>query len=299
MTATTASPVATPATAQTAAPTAEPPPPTLVRQPIVAELAAGIPAYDRNQWRHWGDDDGDCQNTRHEVLIERSRAPVTFKTESQCQVVAGYWIGLYTNMAVASASDLDVDHMVPLKNSHDSGGWAWDAAKKEAYANDLSDPDHLIAVTASANRSKGSKGPEEWKPPDADYWCEYATDWIRIKNAWALTVTLAEQREPCPAYAQHHVDHGVGHQEFALSPQRLGQQVTGQQEAVVGTLFRVPNVLPLRNHRLVDHRLLPLFQREEVLAVPVHACHPCDVPGAESLLVVVLLIWSRVPRGGV
>ena len=215
MTATTASPVATPATAQTAAPTAEPPPPTLVRQPIVAELAAGIPAYDRNQWRHWGDDDGDCQNTRHEVLIERSRAPVTFKTESQCQVVAGYWIGLYTNMAVASASDLDVDHMVPLKNSHDSGGWAWDAAKKEAYANDLSDPDHLIAVTASANRSKGSKGPEEWKPPDADYWCEYATDWIRIKNAWALTVTLAEQREPCPAYAQHHVDHGVGHQEFA------------------------------------------------------------------------------------
>ena len=195
----TATPAA-PASIPTSAPTEQAPPapaagallPEIVQQPTIADTPSGIPAYDRDDWSHWSDDDRDCQNTRHEVLVEESLQPVTFKTASQCQVATGYWIGVYTNTVVTDASDLDVDHMVPLKNAHVSGAWAWSAAERKAYANDLSDPDHLIAVTASANRSKAAKGPDEWMPPDASYWCEYAIDWIRIKNTWSLTVTPAE-----------------------------------------------------------------------------------------------------------
>jgi hypothetical protein len=67
-----------------------------------------------------------------------------------------------------------------------------DAATKHAYANDLADADHLIAVTDNVNQSKGDRGPEEWKPPYTGDWCRYATDWATIKKTWSLTVTQPE-----------------------------------------------------------------------------------------------------------
>jgi len=52
--------------------------------------------------------------------------------------------------------------------------------------------DHLIAVTASANRKKGARGPEEYKPANQDYWCDYAINWVQIKVDWELSATKAE-----------------------------------------------------------------------------------------------------------
>ena len=138
------------------------------------------------------DEDGDCQDARQEALVAESETPVTYTNDDRCRVASGSWEGPYTGEVFTDPGSLDIDHMVPLANAHRSGGWTWSEDKKREYANDLSYEGHLIAVKASANRAKGSKGPEDWKPPKRGYSCRYAIDWISIKNAWDLTATEPE-----------------------------------------------------------------------------------------------------------
>ena len=156
---------------------------------MVAPIPADIPAYHRSDWRHWIDEDGDCQDARQEVLVEESLVPVIFETDRECRVATGRWWAPHLGHHLENPSHIDVDHHVPLKNAHLSGGWRWDAATKEAYANFLEDPDHLVAISSRHNRSKGARGPEEWAPPDNGLWCDYATDWAEIKEQWDLTMT--------------------------------------------------------------------------------------------------------------
>ena len=189
-------PTPVPTVAATSVPTATVPATMLPTGPqlsiAVAPVSSNIPDYDRDEWRHWIDEDGDCQNARHEALIAESETPVKYTNEDRCRVATGSWEGPFTGEFFTDPGALDVDHMVPLANAHRSGGWAWSEDRKREYANDLSYDGHLIAVQASANRAKGSKGPEDWKPPNRGYWCRYAVDWITIKSAWDLTATESE-----------------------------------------------------------------------------------------------------------
>ena len=176
----------------TAPPTATLTSATTVLRVTVSAVPATLPDYDRHDWKHWTDADGDCQDARNEVLVAESRGTISFRTDRRCRVAAGQWLAPYTGTVVTDPSKLDVDHMVPLGNAHHSGAWEWSAERREQYANYLDDPQHLIAVTASANRSKGARGPEDWRPDDGSYWCQYAIDWVTIKDDWALTATAAE-----------------------------------------------------------------------------------------------------------
>ncbi|MCS5689596.1 MAG: HNH endonuclease family protein, partial [Acidimicrobiales bacterium] len=107
--------------------------------------------------------DGDGCDTRREVLIEESIEPVT--ETIGCSLQGGRWYSAFDGVETDDPSTFDVDHMVPLKEAWDSGAWAWDAARRQAFANDTTLADALIAVSASSNRSKGSKDPAEWMPP--------------------------------------------------------------------------------------------------------------------------------------
>ena len=191
-------PAVTPTVASTATstPTRTPPTPAPTTTTTLVITVAAVPAdildYDRSDWRHWTDEDGDCQDARQEVLIAESLEAVTYETDRECRVETGQWWAPHLGHHLGNPSHLDVDHHVPLRNAHVSGGWAWTPAEKEEYANYLGDPAHLVAISSRHNRSKGARGPEEWAPPDNALWCEYATDWASIKARWGLTMTQVE-----------------------------------------------------------------------------------------------------------
>lgn len=164
-------------------------------------LLLAVPTYHRAEYRHWLDADRDCQDARQEVLIAESRQPVRL-TSDGCRVVWGDWLDRYTGEQTNDPRALDCDHVAALGWVHQAGGWRWSREQKAAYANDLH-PEHLIAVTLEANRQKGAKGPDKWRPRKAN-WCEYANAWLVIARRWGLTMTraewdaLMEMRATCP-----------------------------------------------------------------------------------------------------
>jgi hypothetical protein len=87
----------------------------------IDEGRAFVTLYDRGDWPHWLDDDKDCQNTRHEILIQTSTKPVEFKTDNECNVLAGEWYDPYSGDTFTISKDLDLDHIVPLKFAHGHG----------------------------------------------------------------------------------------------------------------------------------------------------------------------------------
>lgn len=151
---------------------------------ILFVLLALPQAYDRANWVHWS---RSCLDIREIVLVQESRRPVTFSADG-CTVTSGEWLCPYTGELITSPGALDVDHMIALQAADRAGGSKWTRARKQQYANYLGDPDHLVAVSASANRAKGAKGPSEWMPPRKASACWYAEAWQRIAKQWGLTL---------------------------------------------------------------------------------------------------------------
>lgn len=167
--------------------------PEFVRTPRDSPVPAGsaAPQYDRRSWVHWIDEDGDCQNSRAELLIKTSLQPVEFTSDSRCTVQSGYWIDAYSGLTIVLARDIDIDHIVPLGWANARGGYAWDRELKKRFAND---EQNLIPTSKSLNRSKGAKGPTEWMPPLPDFRCDYLHLFDAVVRGYELAY-IAEEKE--------------------------------------------------------------------------------------------------------
>jgi len=154
-----------------------------------ANAATGhlTPAYNRSDWPHWI---SDCQNTRAEILLRDNVGTIKFKRNKPCNVSWGRWICPYSGKEFTKASDMDIDHLVPLANANEMGGAQWTRERKREFAND---PLNLIAVEKKVNRKKGDRGPEKWRPPDHAFWPEYAKRWRAVKKKYGLTISAKEE----------------------------------------------------------------------------------------------------------
>jgi hypothetical protein len=144
--------------------------------------------YSRDRFPHWSSQGGGC-DTR-DVVLQRDGVGVAIG--EGCDISGGEWVSAYDGETFADPSDLDIDHMVPLANAWRTGAASWTDARREAFANDLDRP-QLLAVSASSNRSKGDQDPSQWRPPQREFWCEYARSWVAVKAYWDLSVTADEK----------------------------------------------------------------------------------------------------------
>lgn len=146
-------------------------------------------SYSRKMFGHgWADSNKDCQNSRMETLITYSLSPVRFKTEKKCIVVSGKWISPFSGETIYVASEIDIDHVVPLKWAWIHGANYWTKAKLVKFAND---PANLLSVEARLNRQKVAKGLNAWLPPANQ--CQYISRFIRVYKAYNLELSNKEQ----------------------------------------------------------------------------------------------------------
>jgi hypothetical protein len=152
--------------------------------PVAAERS--LSGYSRDLFPHWTSSGG-C-TTRQRVLI---RDGIDVVVDASCQPVAGRWFSPYDGVTLFSASDVDIDHVVPLAEAWRSGADSWATSRRRSFANDLYWP-QLRAASDTSNQVKGDRDPASWQPRAA-YHCTYSKMWIRSKYAWGLTVDAAER----------------------------------------------------------------------------------------------------------
>ncbi|KMS73433.1 hypothetical protein ACM01_18230 [Streptomyces viridochromogenes] len=144
--------------------------------------------YDRDLFPHWITQSGAC-NTR-EVVLKRDGTNVV--QDSACAATSGSWYSVYDGATWTAASDLDIDHLVPLAEAWDSGADSWTTSRRQSFANDLTRP-QLIAVTDNVNQAKGDQDPATWMPSRTAYRCTYVRAWVQVKYYYDLSVDSAEK----------------------------------------------------------------------------------------------------------
>ena len=103
---------------------------------------------------------------------------------------------LYTGKAFDGPRNSEVDHIVALREAHDSGLCVADRATRHQFAYDL---DNLTLASPRINRQKGARDAAEWLPPLSHCW--FAERVIAIKLKYRLTVDADEVKSLAAALA--------------------------------------------------------------------------------------------------
>lgn len=136
--------------------------------------------------------DKTCFNTRAKVLMRDSKTQVIFNEKNRCLVASGTWNEPYTGQVHTLASEIQIDHLVPLKNAYTTGASRWDWLHRCLYANYIGNPFHLVSADGSQNMRKGDRTPADWMPPNKQISCAYLSNWLQVKLIWGLVIAPRE-----------------------------------------------------------------------------------------------------------
>jgi hypothetical protein len=146
----------------------------------------------------WTDDNDDLDghngcDTRNDIL---RRDLVLITAIRACVVWSGTLHDPYTGRTIrfvhgrSTSTAVQIDHVVALGNSWQTGSATWSMRKRVDFAND---PLNLLAVDGPTNEQKGDADAASFQPPNVAFDCAYVARQIAVKARYTLWVTLAEQ----------------------------------------------------------------------------------------------------------
>lgn len=164
-------------------------------QVVVQEKTEPAEPYNRRQhFGAWVRATG-CLNVRNAVLLRDAKDhSVEFFPDNNCRVKSGVWFDPFSNDFIFNASEIEIDHIIPLKNAYESGAAEWTKERRCHFSNFLWDGSHLLPVFWIENRKKGDSDPSEYVPPSPVFRCKYLHLWMRIKATWDLALTPEEMQ---------------------------------------------------------------------------------------------------------
>ena len=153
--------------------------------------------YSRDAFgQRWADVDRNGCDTRNDIL-KRDMTSIVYKAKTRnCVVLSGTLIDRYSGESInfvrgdVSSMEVQIDHVVALSNSWQTGAFKLSITQRTALAND---PLNLFAVKGRLNSQKGDGDAATWLPPLKSFRCAYVAQQIAVKAKYSLWVVAPEK----------------------------------------------------------------------------------------------------------
>lgn len=153
----------------------------------------------------WADVDRNGCDTRNDIL-KRDMTSIVFKPKTRnCVVLSGTLTDRYSGEMInfvrgnVSSMEVQIDHVVALSNSWQTGAFKLSIAQRTALAND---PLNLFAVKGRLNLQKSDGDAATWVPPLKSFRCAYVAQQIAVKAKYSLWVVAPEKAAMLAILAQ-------------------------------------------------------------------------------------------------
>jgi len=140
----------------------------------------------------WLDVDRNGCDTRNDIL---ARDLTAIAKSGECRVMTGNLVSPYTASTIEfvrgedTSALVQIDHVVALANSWQTGAQQLTEAQRISFAND---PLNLLAVDGRSNQQKGAGDAATWLPSNKKFRCSYVARQVSVKATYGLWVTPAE-----------------------------------------------------------------------------------------------------------